>query len=175
MVAELSGPDLPLFCWNAGKFLRSTHLWWMFNPCWKDKLTLYSPPPWRPGMVNGATGAFAAIIATFLPVPKETGKAFRGRMGRIFVELRFPLPINMALVGVWRTTAISFQWCFRVEGWSHPISGDGDEDHCFGCWIQVQDIYLKNTWQVRRWKLLVAETLHELIVFVYKIPLFTEF
>ncbi|CAJ1367963.1 unnamed protein product, partial [Effrenium voratum] len=27
----------------------------------------------RPGMVNGATGAFAAIIATFLPVPKVPG------------------------------------------------------------------------------------------------------
>lgn len=29
----------------------------------------------RPGMVNGATGAFAAIIATFLPVPTEQGRA----------------------------------------------------------------------------------------------------
>jgi len=29
--------------------------------------------PTRPGMVNGATGAFAAIIATFLPVPSVPG------------------------------------------------------------------------------------------------------
>lgn len=45
-------------------------------------------------MVNGATGAFAAIIATFLPVPKEAGKVFkvfRRRVGRIFSRsLHFP-------------------------------------------------------------------------------------
>mmetsp|Transcript_40213 Transcript_40213/g.65017 ORF Transcript_40213/g.65017 Transcript_40213/m.65017 type:complete len:652 (+) Transcript_40213:117-2072(+) len=38
----------------------------------------------RPGMVNGATGASAAIIATFLPVPEEKGGNGEG------VELLFP-------------------------------------------------------------------------------------
>merc|ERR1719271_1662161 len=38
----------------------------------------------RPGMVNGATGAFAAIISTFLPEPKEEGGNGEG------VELLFP-------------------------------------------------------------------------------------
>lgn len=39
-----------------------------------------------------------------------------------------------------------------------------DGEHCFGCWIQVQDIWV-----------LVAEMLQESIVFVFEIPLFTEF
>lgn len=38
----------------------------------------------RPGMVNGATGAFAAIIATFLPMPEIDGGNGEG------IELLFP-------------------------------------------------------------------------------------
>merc|ERR1719163_2749424 len=38
----------------------------------------------RPGMIYGATGAFAAIISTFLPEPKESGGNGEG------VELLFP-------------------------------------------------------------------------------------
>lgn len=38
----------------------------------------------RPAMVNGATGAFAAIISTFIPAPKENGGNGEG------VELLFP-------------------------------------------------------------------------------------
>mmetsp|Transcript_54789 Transcript_54789/g.127888 ORF Transcript_54789/g.127888 Transcript_54789/m.127888 type:complete len:641 (+) Transcript_54789:45-1967(+) len=50
----------------------------------------------RPGMVNGATGAFAAIIATFLPAPKE-----QGGNGE-HVELLFP---SVMLAGLFMLAA----------------------------------------------------------------------
>ena len=52
----------------------------------------------RPGMVNGATGAFAAIVATFLPLPETEGGNGEG------IELLFP---SVMLAGVLMLVA----WC----------------------------------------------------------------
>eukprot|EP00929_Paragymnodinium_shiwhaense_P111604 TRINITY_DN7990_c0_g2_i1.p1 TRINITY_DN7990_c0_g2~~TRINITY_DN7990_c0_g2_i1.p1 ORF type:complete len:612 (+),score=187.06 TRINITY_DN7990_c0_g2_i1:83-1918(+) len=60
------------------------HAAWMVGAC----CSLFGG---RPGMVNGATGAFAAIIATFLPEPVEQGGNGEG------VETLFP---SVMLAGV---------------------------------------------------------------------------
>eukprot|EP00929_Paragymnodinium_shiwhaense_P111605 TRINITY_DN7990_c0_g3_i1.p1 TRINITY_DN7990_c0_g3~~TRINITY_DN7990_c0_g3_i1.p1 ORF type:complete len:618 (+),score=164.36 TRINITY_DN7990_c0_g3_i1:80-1933(+) len=60
------------------------HAAWMVGAC----CSLFGG---RPGMVNGATGAFAAIIATFLPEPKEQGGNGEG------IETLFP---SVMLAGV---------------------------------------------------------------------------
>ena len=51
----------------------------------------------RPGMINGATGAFAAIVATFLDEPARPGGNGVG------VELLFPsvMLAGMLMLGVW--------------------------------------------------------------------------
>merc|ERR1719395_371716 len=54
----------------------------------------------RPGMVNGATGAFAAIIGTFLPKPDKAGGNGDG------VELLFP---SVIVAGI-------FMWIVAATG-----------------------------------------------------------
>merc|ERR1712232_917325 len=53
----------------------------------------------RPGMVNGATGAFAAIISTFLPEPTAKGGNGEG------VELLFP-SVMLAGLMMWAISAL---------------------------------------------------------------------
>ena len=46
----------------------------------------------RPGMINGATGAFAAVICTFLPLPARPGQNAEG------VETLFPSVVCAGLL-----------------------------------------------------------------------------
>lgn len=95
----------------------------------------------RTGMVNGAEGAFAAIIATMIPEPEENGGNGEG------IELLFPsvMVCGFFMLMIWGTGAYKFitlipasvmlGFCNGlaiVIGWSqlHPYKeGHGDEKH----------------------------------------------
>lgn len=98
----------------------------------------------RTGMVNGAEGAFAAIIATLIPVPEEPGGNGEG------IELLFPsvMVCGGFMLLIWITGTYKFialvpasvmlGFCNGlaiVIGWSqlHPFQeGHGDEKHWVG-------------------------------------------
>jgi len=98
----------------------------------------------RTGMVNGAEGAFAAIIATLIPEPIESGGNGEG------IELLFPsvMVCGVFMLLIWLTGAFKFiglvpasvmlGFCNGlavVIGWSqlHPFQeGHGDDKHWVG-------------------------------------------
>jgi len=98
----------------------------------------------RTGMVNGAEGAFAAIIATLIPAPTEPGGNGEG------IELLFPsvMVCGCFMLVIWITGSYKFislvpasvmlGFCNGlaiVIGWSqlHPFQeGHGDQKHWIG-------------------------------------------